>query len=174
MKNIIKNSIITFDFDGCISDYFGGEINPRKKTIKEWIKRLLSRGYEIHIVTRRFGPHAANRGVGNEHIPVLEFAKSVGVSEEHVHFTDRDWKYGTILNLGASIHLDDDTQEQILINKHLNGVTAICVEDSSWELQLINRLQKNNDISIWIRKEENYIKLILIVVVIFSLIAFSL
>ena len=66
MKNTIKNSIVTFDFDGCISDYFGGEINPRKSQIKDWIKRLIRRGYDIHIVTRRFGPYASSRGDGNE------------------------------------------------------------------------------------------------------------
>jgi len=174
MKNTIKNSIVTFDFDGCISDYFGGEINPRKSQIKDWIKRLIRRGYDIHIVTRRFGPYASSRGDGNEHVPVFAFADLVCIPHENVHFTDRDWKYGTIDKLESSIHLDDDITEQQLINKHLSWVTAICVEDKNWELQLINRLSKNDDIKIWISREEDYTKVLLFFAILFTIIVFSL
>jgi len=74
----------------------------------------------------------------------------------------------------SSIHLDDDITEQQLINKHLSWVTAICVEDKNWELQLINRLSKNDDIKIWISREENYTKVLLFFAILFTIIVFSL
>lgn len=157
----MKDSIITVDYDGTIGDYFGGELNPRKKIVRDWIKRLMRLGYDIHIVTRRYGPKSIYNTFG-EYKSVLDFADSVGISQENVHFTNRDWKFYTLQRLNSSIHLDDDIVEKQLINQHVPNINAICVEDVDWEQQLKDRLSKNDAIKIWISSEKNLYNSLLI------------
>lgn len=164
----MKDSTITFDFDGTISDYFGGESNPRKKGIRDWIKRLMRLGYDIHIVTRRYGPKSIYNTL-EESKPVFDFADSVGISHDNVHFTNRDWKYYTLQNLKSSIHLDDDIVEKQLINQYASNIKAICVEDNDWEQQLINRLSENDALRIWITNEKNLYNSLLILGIILLL-----
>lgn len=157
----MKDSIITVDYDGTIGNYFGGELNPRKKIVRDWIKRLMRLGYDIHIVTRRYGPKSIYNTFG-EYKSVLDFADSVGISKENVHFTNRDWKFYTLQRLNSSIHLDDDIVEKQLINQNASSITAICVEDVDWEQQLKDRLSKNDGLKIWISSEKNLYNSLLI------------
>lgn len=157
----MTNSIITVDYDGTIGDYFGGESNPRKKIVRDWIKRLMRLGYDIHIVTRRYGPKSIYNTFG-EYKSVLDFADSVGITQENIHFTNRDWKFYTLQKLNSSIHLDDDIVEKQLINQNAPSITAICVEDVDWEQQLKDRLSKNDGLKIWISSEKNLYNSLLI------------
>jgi hypothetical protein len=149
------DNVITVDFDGTIGDYFDGTPNPRKSRIRNWIKILMRRGYDVHIVTRRFGPNKFFEGAGDEHVKVLKFAEELEISFENVHFTNREWKYKTLITLESSVHLDDDMEEKMLIKENAPDITAICVEDGDWEEELIERLSKNNGLNIWLSKSSN-------------------
>lgn len=170
----MKDSVITVDYDGTIGDYFDGTPNPRKSRIRDWIKRLKRRGYDVKIVTRRFGPENYFEGAGDEHINVLKFAEELEIDIENVYFTNREWKYHTILKLESSVHLDDDMEEKTLMNQNAPGVKVVCVEDKDWEEQLIDRLSKNDSIKIWLNQEVNVERLSLVIVAILFMVAIML
>jgi hypothetical protein len=124
--------IITFDFDGTIEDTFGKlEVNPFKEKIQELIRTLIKEGFFVHIVTRRFGPENSHKGSKNEHIEVYEMATKLGVDHSNVHFTNREWKYLKLDNLGSHFHIDDDEQDIFNIKFYGKGTKGflLCSED---------------------------------------------
>jgi hypothetical protein len=160
----IRNNAITFDYDGTLDDHFGGhEINPFKKETRDFVKRLIRRGYEISIVTRRYGPDHKNLGIGNEHLKVWETAAELGIPRERVFFTNREWKYSTIQTIGACMHIDDDDKEQYWIERHLPDVKMVLVGSKNWEESIISKIEEHDSIQIWLQNEKNIIKLGLII-----------
>ena len=103
--------LITFDFDGNLSDFYEGHINPYKESIQNLAVKLIAEGYRVKIVTRRHDELNAHKGAVNEHIPVYEMASKLGIDRSDVHFTNREWKYKLLNELGANYHLDDDEQD---------------------------------------------------------------
>jgi len=103
---------VSFDFDGTIQDHFGGkEYNQFKFKVQDLIKRLISEGFTVYIVTRRFSPEWPEQGFMNEHAYVYETATELGVDHANVHFTNRSWKWQTLEQLGVHFHLDDDKDD---------------------------------------------------------------
>ncbi len=103
--------IVSFDMDGTIGDHFNGEKNPHKFKVQDLIKRLISEGFTVYIVTRRFSPEWPEQGFMNEHTYVYETATELGVDHKNVHFTNRSWKWQTLEQLGVHFHLDDDKDD---------------------------------------------------------------
>jgi len=153
------SSIITFDYDGCIGDHFDGSLNVQKKIIRDWVMRLLRRGYEVYFVTRRFGPGYSGQGITNEHVEVLKLAKELGIEEDKVIFTNREWKYKTLGKINSIIHIDDDIQEKELIEKFLPNTKCIWIEKKEWEKELIELLKEHDHVKIWLSNPENILRL---------------
>jgi nucleoside-diphosphate-sugar epimerase len=104
---------ISFDFDGTINDHFDGGLNPFKVDVHNVIKRLVNEGYDVHIVTRRYGDPNLN-----ENQIVFDIADNVGINKENIHFTDRKWKFNIINELGIDFHIDDDESDIRFIDFH--------------------------------------------------------
>lgn len=157
---MIKDNIISFDFDGTIDHHFGnGDKNPYLKQIRDYIKRLKRRGYEIYIITRRYGPENANIGLMNEHLKVWNTAKELGIPKENVIFTNRKWKFTFIDSIGACMHVDDDDREKYWIERHLPHVSMIWLGDKNWEKKMIEEIDKHDHIKVWISNEKNLVSL---------------
>ncbi len=126
---------ISFDFDGTLVDEFGGHpSNSQKDEVQELAKKYLSEGHEVMIITKRFGPENADKGIKNEHLEVQELAKKLGI--ETIHFTNREMKFSYIINLGVDRHFENDDYEVQLINQvckeRNHNCLVVPVEDAYW------------------------------------------
>jgi len=126
---------ISFDFDGTLVDEFGGHpSNIQKDEVQGLAKKYLSEGHEVMIITKRFGPENADKGIKNEHLEVQELAKKLGI--EKIYFTNREMKFSYIINLEVDRHFENDDYEVQLINQVCQEREHKClvvpVEDSYW------------------------------------------
>jgi FMN phosphatase YigB (HAD superfamily) len=126
---------ISFDFDGTLVDEFGGyPINSQKDEVQGLAKKYLSLGHEVMIITKRFGPENADKGIKNEHLEVQELAKKLGI--EKIYFTNREMKFSYIINLGVDRHFENDDYEVQLINQvckeRNHNCLVVPVEDPYW------------------------------------------
>jgi hypothetical protein len=126
---------ISFDFDGTLVDEFGGyPSNSQKDEVQGLAKKYLSEGHEVMIITKRFGPENADKGIKNEHLEVQELAKKLGIKT--IHFTNREMKFSYIINLGVDRHFENDDYEVQLINQVCKEKSHNClvvpVEDAYW------------------------------------------
>ncbi len=126
---------ISFDFDGTLVDEFGGHpSNSQKDEVQGLAKKYLSLGHEVIIITKRFGPENADKGIKNEHLEVQELAKKLGI--ETIHFTNREMKFSYIINLGVDRHFENDDYEVQLINQvckeRNHNCLVVPVEDAYW------------------------------------------
>jgi hypothetical protein len=126
---------ISFDFDGTLVDEFGGyPSNSQKDEVQGLAKKYLSEGHEVMIITKRFGPENADKGIKNEHLEVQELAKKLGIKT--IHFTNREMKFSYIINLGIDRHFENDDYEVQLINQVCKEKSHNClvvpVEDAYW------------------------------------------
>lgn len=152
---LVKNNVISCDFDGTLDDHFGGEEVSYKKATRDMLKRLIRKGYDVHIVTRRFGPENSHKGITDEHLKVWKVAEEIGIPKEKVLFTNREWKFETIKKIGAFMHIDDDDVEMYWLSRHLPEVTRIYVDNKNWDEQIISRIEDNNHLAIWLSSEKN-------------------
>lgn len=126
---------ISFDFDGTLVDEFGGHpSNTQKDEVQGLAKKYLSLGHEVMIITKRFGPKNADKGIKNEHLEVQELAKKLGI--EKIYFTNREMKFPYIINLGVDRHFENDDYEVQLINQvckeRNHNCLVVPVEDPYW------------------------------------------
>ena len=119
-KPQITQHIISFDFDGTLSDDFDGTLNSQKVEIQDICKYLVSQGKDVCIITKRFQ---------DESTKVYEIANKLGVSK--VYFTNRELKDTKIQELGVELHFENNLNEaEVILNK--TNAYVICVEDSYW------------------------------------------
>ncbi len=126
---------ISFDFDGTLVDEFGGHpSNSQKDEVQGLAKKYISEGHEVMIITKRFGPENADKGIKNEHLEVQELAKKLGI--ETIHFTNREMKFSYIINLEVDRHFENDDYEVQLINQvckeRNHNCLVVPVEDAYW------------------------------------------
>jgi phosphoserine phosphatase len=126
---------ISFDFDGTLVDEFGGHpSNSQKDEVQGLAKKYISEGHEVMIITKRFGPENADKGIKNEHLEVQELAKKLGIKT--IHFTNREMKFSYIINLGVDRHFENDDYEVQLINQvckeRNHNCLVVPVEDAYW------------------------------------------
>lgn len=132
MNNDIKK--VSFDFDGTLSEHFGGQLNPNKKDIQELFVNLCnSEKYDVYIITRRYGPKYYNKGTRNEHNKVFSLLNELKIElpEENVLFTNREYKFSFIKKLGINLHFDDDMDEHFYIKQNTNA-SSIDVTLDDW------------------------------------------
>lgn len=162
---MIKNNVISFDFDGTLNDFFDGTENPHKSEVRDWVRRFKRRGYDVHIITRRFGPDNSVRGIMDEHIKVLELAKELGIPEEKIIFTNREWKHSFVKQIGACIHIDDEIDELIFMESYHPDAKVIWLGDENWTDNLIGEIENHDSVKIWFSNEDNVVKAGLIMIV---------
>jgi hypothetical protein len=125
---------ISFDFDGTLDDEFDGSYNIVKEEIQSLAKKYVQDGYDVCIITKRFGPENSNLGVKNEHLIVYELGKELGI--EKFYFTNREMKFSTIIKLGIEMHFENSDYEVQLINQACKQWNHKCVvvpvEDPNW------------------------------------------
>lgn len=109
---------ISFDVDGTLRDDFFGNVNPYQDSVQELAKRLIADGHNVLIVTKRY-----QAGRIDEHTVVYELAEKIGISVENVHFTNREWKFIKLHELGVDFHIDDDDTDVLNI-KLYNPITT--------------------------------------------------
>jgi hypothetical protein len=97
---------VSFDYDDTFSTERG----------KKEAKLLQMEGYDIHIVTRR------QQSQGEE---VYKAAAEFGIPRDHVHFTNGDWKWKTLLKLGIKKHYDNNYEEIKRIKENAPDIKAI-------------------------------------------------
>ena len=127
---------ISFDFDGTISRHFGGQPNPFEDDVRNIIKRLINDGHDVHIITRRYG-----NPMMIENRIVYEVAEILGINPENIHFTNREWKYNKINELGIEYHIDDDMTDIDYIKNNCKNTTGFLLGNNGPEgfYKLINQ-----------------------------------
>lgn len=166
----VKKNVISFDMDGTLDHHFDGAKNPHLKETRDFVFRLIRRGYDVHIITRRYGPEKSHAGLGNEHLKVWEVANILGIPKDKIIFTNREWKYSFIKSIGACMHIDDDEREKYWVERHLPEVKMVWLEDSNWKDALISKIEEHDTVSIWIMSEDNITKLGVAIAIILTLI----
>jgi len=130
-----KKTIVSFDFDGTLNEHFLGGVNPSEDAIRQLFVQLVNdEDFDVYIITRRFGPENANKGLKDEHTTVMKMLDELNIHlpEEKIIFTNRQYKYSVINKLEVDIHLDDDSREHELIRKFTNG-SSVDVQQPNWK-----------------------------------------
>lgn len=125
--------IVSFDFDGTLEEHFDGANNKNREGIQRLFQELVAdENFDVYIITRRFGPEHAGKGIGNEHRKVFDFLNSLNIvlAEEKILFTNREYKYSLVHELGVHIHLDDEIRERELIDRYTNGSSVDSTQDN--------------------------------------------
>ncbi len=120
---------ISFDFDGTLVDDFYGEHNAKKEDIQKLCKWYIDNGYEVYIVTKRFGEEYKDKGKTNEHVEVYELAEKLGIPKERVFFTNRHWKHEKLDKLGINLHFENSRPEVYAIKIHTPHINVAYIED---------------------------------------------
>lgn len=112
---------VSFDYDDTLSE----------PEILEYAKSLKERGFNIWIVTA--SPPNFNKDVYGT-------AKELGISKEHVVFTDLEYKSRFIKEISPIFHLDDDNTEIVLIRSYTNTVGIRHSYNPDWREECENAL----------------------------------
>jgi len=120
-----------FDFDNTLD----------RKNIQQYAKELISRGYEVWIVTGRmtndiYTKHMFSKGIivpYNINSDLFKVAKEVGIPENRIQFMNMRDKYHFFISHPDFLwHLDDDFIEIKGINKN-TSVIGISSISSNWK-----------------------------------------
>ena len=144
-----RNIKISFDADGTLL---------HKESIRDYAKDLVSRVFEVWIVTARYADpndyskefclkyHIAD--ISKEHQELFTVADECGISRDHIKFMNMEAKLEFFVDKPDFIwHLDDDGIECNGINKYTKTV-GICCTSSNWKHKcerLIKRRLKNEE-----------------------------
>lgn len=122
INNIKKDLVLAFDFDGCLS----------RPDVQKYAKKLVDRGYEVWIVTRRYRRiedytdiFCIAYGIVNlkeQHEYLFTVAEECGIPMERVHYTNMQDKWKFFKDKDFLWHLDDDPYELKDINANTNTV----------------------------------------------------
>jgi hypothetical protein len=114
---------VSFDFDGTLSIGFFGEPNPYKDRVHDIVRELIAEGFDVHIITRRY-----EHPMRNELDDVYAIAFELGIPDEKIFFTNREWKYSKINELGIEFHIDDDETDIRLIENNCPNTIAYLLD----------------------------------------------
>ncbi len=118
-KSLIQdeNQIVSFDFDNTLD----------KTQVQRLVKRHLAFGDMVYIVTTRRDKIFDNEMnfIGYvENTDLYEMAEKLMIPKENVRFTSYELKLKTLIEIGSSVHFDDDVIEIDDINRNGQGKIA--------------------------------------------------
>ena len=123
---------VSFDFDGTLS----------RKSIQKYAKDLVKLGHEVWIMTSRYDSidKYSKENVKDwqiEHLPsawtnLFDVADEVGISRDHIIFTNKESKVPYIKEQNFLWHLDDDSLELDAINRYTDTIGISVVGQSNW------------------------------------------
>lgn len=124
---------VSFDFDGSIG---------QKLHLQEYAKELISRGFEVWIVTARYDTTERYTedfkvkykilDIEAEHKHLYDIASECGIQRDHIQFMNMALKSEFFKDNDFLWHLDDDQFECNDINKNTNTVAIQC-NSSNWK-----------------------------------------
>ena len=118
---------VSFDFDDTL-EY---------KYVQDYAKELVERGIEVWIVTTRY-EDVSRYSFECSHDKLYEAANYIGISNDHIHFNNMEYKYLFFEKEDFIFHLDDNYRELSLM-RDLNTVGVLL--DRNW-IEKCNELLK--------------------------------
>jgi hypothetical protein len=104
--------VVTFDFDDTLIRYDSEwEYEGDNEHTLGYLRRFLSAGYKVFIVTSRKKRFEENA----DRIAIAEFVKERGLDVGGILFTEGEEKVHTLQKLGSLLHFDDDEMEWIAL-----------------------------------------------------------
>jgi len=119
---------VSIDFDGTLTRY----------AVKEFVKRLVSKKYEIHILTSRYKESVSEPNINND---LYEIVTEIGIRRDHIQFTNQEPKF-KFLDENCIFHLDDDWIEIKKINKETKVKAISVFGNGNWQNDCLNLIDK--------------------------------
>ena len=124
-----ESKVVTFDFDDTLSlSHWGEEEDdwvhdgPNTPFIDK-LRKHKAAGDTVYVVTSRFEKHEAAALEKPNQYAVQEFLDEHGIDVDGVYFTNGQSKIETLLQLGSTMHHDDDPGD--ILDSRENGIEAI-------------------------------------------------
>jgi hypothetical protein len=123
---------VSFDFDFSLS----------RPDVQKFAASLVEEGYEVWCVTSRTERPISPNGCWAvmepqiAHQDLFKVANEVGISKEHIVFTNKKYKITFLEGKDYIFHLDDDDFELINIMKSDDPIVGRHVEFDGWEEDL--------------------------------------
>lgn len=122
---------VSFDFDSTLSE----------QKVQEYAKELISRGFEVWIVTSRMGFGKEPKVGWNDDLFLV--AESVGIKKENIHFCCMADKSEFLNGKGFIFHIDDDNIELSFVKTDTDVTPIYLYKNKYWkydcEQAIINR-----------------------------------
>lgn len=116
---------VTFDYDDTLSN----------KEVQDYAKQLISKGFNVMIVTSRYEDSLKHRYPNSKpNSDIYHTAKQLGISKEHIKFTNQNLKSDELKKLKSIVHIDNNMNELM----HLQGtnVKGVDVTRPGWKNQV--------------------------------------
>lgn len=127
-----KNIKVSFDFDSTLS----------RNDVQLFAKELISMGIDVWICTSRFSDANITHTNWNNS-DLFNVANELSISKCKIIFTNFKDKWEKIKEQGFIFHLDEESWQLYLINKHTKTIGISVNNTSSWKnkcLKLINNI----------------------------------
>jgi hypothetical protein len=114
--------VITVDFDGTLS----------RKDVQHFIKGIINDNiFKVVVVTSRFecNRKEISKGYNDD---IFKVVKDLDLNVSDIIFTNREFKFKAIKELGAIVHLDDYFLELNKINQNTKCVGICVFRSSNW------------------------------------------
>ena len=133
---------VSFDFDCTLSETY----------VQEYAQELIDRGFEVWIVTSRFGDDTKYKNYFKTYTNVdltnndlWEVAEKLKIPKERVHFTDMEDKWKFLKDKGFIWHLDDDFIEIKLILNNAKMAAINVWGNSAWKYKCERIIKKHTN-----------------------------
>ena len=129
LKEQNESRVVTFDFDDTLSlSHWGEEEDdwvhdgPNTPFIEK-LRKHKAAGDTVYVVTSRLEKYESDALEGPNKKAVQEFLDDHGIDVDGVYFTEGQPKIETLLQLGSTIHHDDDPGD--ILDSRENDIEAI-------------------------------------------------
>ena len=129
LKEQNESRVITFDFDDTLSlSHWGEEEDdwvydgPNLPFIEK-LKKYKAAGDTVYVVTSRYEKYEESSLEKSDQRAVQEFLDEHGIDVDGVYFTNGQPKIETLLQLGSTMHHDDDPGD--ILDSRENDIEAV-------------------------------------------------
>jgi hypothetical protein len=133
---------VSIDFDSTLD----------RSDVQRFAKKLINDGFEVWIVTSRTSLEYAKENldqssinrVEESNLKLFRVADNLGIKREHIHFTNAQLKVEFLEGKDFIFHLDDDSEELLVILISGDKCEPFNVNYFEWEELITKKL--NNDV----------------------------